>query len=207
MTSDRQDYWERVYRQKDSRKVSWYRPHLDVSLDLMRRAGLNSSSRIIDVGAGSSTLVDDLLDLGVTNIIALDLSGASLDIARQRLGDRGLSVRWMVSDVVGLDLPEGSIDIWHDRAALHFLTEDSCIHAYARAATKAVVPGGFAVIGGFASEGPTQCSGLPVARRDAADIARVLTPQFTLIDERRELHETPGGSPQAFAYALLRRSK
>lgn len=205
MTSDRKEHWEHVYQHKDSSKVSWYGEHLDTSLDLMRLTGLAPGSRIIDVGAGSSTLVDDLLDLGVRDIIALDLSAASLDLARRRLGDRGASVKWIVSDVLDLELPKASIDIWHDRAALHFLTDEDSVKAYARVAAQAVAPGGFAIISGFASDGPTQCSGLTVARRDAADIARIFSPQFTLADERRELHATPGGSSQSFAYALLRR--
>lgn len=205
MTSERQQHWERVYEQKDAQKVSWYRAHLDVSLDLLRQAGLGANSRVIDVGAGASTLVDDLLDLGVTDIVALDLSSASLDVARRRLGDRGASVTWLVADVTSVELREGSIDLWHDRAALHFLTDDTSVRAYARVAAAAVAPGGFAIIGGFASDGPTQCSGLDVTRRDGNDVARIFAPDFTLIEERRELHATPAGSPQSFAYALLRR--
>lgn len=205
MAPSRQEHWQDVYLQKDSQKVSWYRTHLDVSLELIERAGLTPASRIIDVGAGASTLVDDLIDRGVRDIVALDLSSASLDIARRRLAERGASVRWLVADVTRVDLPKASVDIWHDRAVLHFLTDDASVKAYVQAATTALAPGGFAVIGGFASDGPAQCSGLTVARRDPVDIARLFAPHFTLVAERREIHTTPGGGTQSFAYALLRR--
>jgi hypothetical protein len=114
-------------------------------------------------------------------------------------------VRWIVSDVTQLDLPVSSIDIWHDRAALHFLTDPDDAAAYVRVASRAIAPGGYAVIGGFASDGPEQCSQLPVVRRDPEQIAQLLGKQFMLTHGRRETHATPRGAPQRFAYALLRK--
>jgi SAM-dependent methyltransferase len=205
MATDLQSYWENVYRQKDVQQVSWYRPHLGVSLRLMQQAGLNPSSRVIDVGAGASTLIDDLLAIGVRNVIALDLSQASLDLARERLATAANCVQWMVADVTTVQLPSSSIDIWHDRAALHFLTQAQDVSRYVEVATNAIAPGGYAVIGGFAPDGPTKCSGLPVERRDPQDIAALFAGTFMLMDSHREVHHTPAGSQQPFAYALLQK--
>jgi len=206
MPTERQDYWQRIYKRKDAESVSWYRPHLEVSLQLMQQAGLNSSSRVIDVGAGASTLVDDLLALGVRHITALDLSQASLAVARKRLGAEAESVQWIVADVTTVSLPPSSIDIWHDRATLHFLTEPHDIGRYVDVATSTVVSGGYAVIAGFAPDGPETCSGLRVARRDPQDMAAMFAGRFVLTESRRETHRTPSGSEQSFAYALLRKS-
>lgn len=205
MGTDRQNYWKSIYLQKDTQRVSWYRPHLDVSLRLMHQAGLNPTSRVIDVGAGASTLVDDLLMLGVKNITALDLSDESLSVTRTRLASSGNSVQWLVADVTTVRLPRASIDIWHDRAALHFLTDARDANQYVDVADNAITPGGHAVIGGFALDGPASCSGLQVARRDPRDIAEVFAERFVLIDSARETHDTPSGSKQSFAYALLRK--
>jgi len=79
-------HWERIYAQKTEKQVSWYRPHLEVSLDLIQMTGLKKDDRIIDVGGGASTLVDDLLEGGYTNVTVLDLSKAALDVAKGRLG-------------------------------------------------------------------------------------------------------------------------
>lgn len=204
MTTNAQDHWESVYRDKDSQAVSWFRPHLDVSLRLLERAGLSTQSRVIDIGGGASTLVDDLLDRGIARIAVLDLSAEALRVAQQRLGDRAAQVDWRVADITRAELPPAGFDIWHDRAVLHFLTDPSAAQAYARSAAAALRPGGHAVIGGFASDGPEKCSGLTVARRDPADIAALLGADFELIDEARESHATPWGAPQSFAYALLR---
>lgn len=198
-------HWQKVYRRKDARSVSWFRPHLDVSLNLLCQAGLDTRSRLIDVGGGASTLVDDLLEMGLTQLTVLDLSEEALGVAKERLGKKAEAVRWLPDDILRTKLVEASFDYWHDRAVLHFLTAENDAHRYAEVASNAVVPGGYAVIGGFASDGPERCSGLRVARRTAAEIANLLSPGFTLVEERGELHCTPGESVQSFTYALLRR--
>ena len=205
-SNDTTGHWEAVYQQKASTGVSWYRQHLDTSLALLEQAGLNSSSRIIDVGGGASTLVDDLIDRGVADIMVLDLSAASLGVARSRLGARASGVKWLAGDVTRLALPATAYSHWHDRAVLHFLTESADVRTYAAQATRALETGGYAVIGGFAPDGPERCSGLPVVRRSAQDIAAALGPAFTLVASRAERHRTPVGSEQSFVYAVLRKT-
>lgn len=204
MTMGSKRHWEDVYLRKDARTVSWFRPHLDVSLHLLERAGLDAHSRVIDVGGGASTLVDDLLERGVARVTMLDISETALRVARERLGERAARVEWLVADVTQVELPRAGFDLWHDRAVLHFLLDPATTDAYVQRASTALRAGGHAVIGGFASDGPTSCSGLPVARRDPADIAALFGAGFELIDQARETHATPWGTPQSFAYALLR---
>jgi SAM-dependent methyltransferase len=151
MSETKADYWQNIYQSKSPGAVSWFRPHLDVSLELLNLAGLNEKSRVIDIGAGASTLVDDLLDRGVRDVAAFDLSRASLEIAKRRLGARAQQVRWIVGDAVRYSFERDGFDIWHDRAALHFLVDAS---AYATNAAWAAAQGGHAIIGCFAADGP-----------------------------------------------------
>jgi SAM-dependent methyltransferase len=202
----RQMHWQTVYKTRAADAVSWYRPHLDVSLELLELAGLSVRSRLIDIGGGASTLVDDLLGRGTQGITVLDISAAALAIAQARLGERASEVNWLVGDVLDIALPAGGFDVWHDRAVLHFLADPADAATYARQAARAVKTGGHAVIGGFAPDGPERCSGLPVARRSAEDIARILAPQFSLRETRAERHVTPAGAVQSFAYALMKRT-
>lgn len=205
MSDDPAAHWESVYQSKPAQGVSWYRPHLETSLALLERAGLHRATRLIDIGGGASTLVDDLLALGLTELTVLDLSPSALAIARERLGERGAHMRWLAANLLDVDFAHGAFDLWHDRAVLHFLTTTDDTARYAAQAARAIAPGGHAVIGGFAPAGPERCSGLPVARRSARDIAGLLGPAFMLLDARDELHVTPAGNTQAFAWALLQR--
>lgn len=199
-------HWEAVYTHKPAESVSWFRPHLETSLELLGRAGLGPGSRVIDVGGGASTLVDDLLARGVAEVTVLDLSAQALDVARRRLGDRARSVRWVASDLLVADLPLAGYDLWHDRAVLHFLVDSADAARYAAVAARAIRPSGSAVIGGFAPDGPEKCSGLPVARRSAEDIAALLGPAFQLVEQHVEQHVTPAGNRQSFVWVRLLRN-
>jgi len=203
--SERQAHWSRVYATKACDSVSWYRSHLDVALELLERGGLNPDSRIIDVGGGASTLVDDLLARGLRHVTVLDIAAEALLVAKARLGPQAAAVQWIAGDVLETPLPVAAFDLWHDRAVLHFLVDPAAAARYSARAAEAVRPGGHAVISGFAPDGPERCSGLAVARRSAADIAQVMGHGWTLLEQRAEVHLTPAGNPQSFAYALLRR--
>src|SRR5665213_3480513 len=206
MSGDTADHWQAVHRTKQPDQVSWFTPRLNVSIALLRQAGLNPNSRIIDIGAGASTLVDDLLDMGLRHIMVVDISAAALDVARRRLGARAASVQWLVADAAHMDLPPLSYDLWHDRAALHFLVDAADSAAYVAGATRAIANGGFAVISGFATDGPERSSGLPVVRREPEDIAKLFGEAFTLVHSQHEKHLTPWNTLQSFSYALLRKS-
>lgn len=136
---ERKTHWEQIYTTKDSAQVSWYRPHLDVSLQMIQRTGVDHGARIIDIGGGASTLVDDLLAAGYQDVTVLDISQASLDVARDRLGAAAQSVTWMEADITQADLPENQYDIWHDRAVFHFLTQAENRARYAAAWTWYVI--------------------------------------------------------------------
>lgn len=197
-------HWEAVYRSKAADQVSWYRPHLDLSLALLKRFGPGPQAALIDVGGGASTLVDDLVAEGYTDITVLDLSAVALDVARQRLAAVAERIQWFAEDVRDAPLPAVRYDLWHDRAVFHFLTQAADREAYVRQLLKACRPGAHVVLATFALDGPLKCSGLEVQRYDAAGLQAVLGPRFELLHEARELHATPWGSVQSFQYAVFR---
>lgn len=200
---DREAHWNQVYATKQPDAVSWYQRSPDNSLAYIRKL-TNVTQKIIDVGGGASVLVDALLDAGYERPIVLDVSASGLDRAKSRLGSRAALVEWLVADVTKApDLRP--VDLWHDRAVLHFLTEPADQAAYAALAARTVRPGGHVVLATFAPDGPEKCSGLPVQRHDGASIGRLLGPSFESITEDREVHRTPGGGEQRFSWAVLRR--
>jgi SAM-dependent methyltransferase len=188
MTPAKQDHWEHIYESKAENELSWFQERPVVSLDLIRATGAKPSAAIIDIGGGASRLVDALLDEGF-HASVLDISEKALAAAKARLGPRATKVAWIAADVTAWE-PSETYDLWHDRAAFHFLTEAADQRAYAERVARAVRPGGHAVIGTFAPDGPERCSGLPVMRHDAASIVSVLGDKFALVETRRDDHVT-----------------
>jgi SAM-dependent methyltransferase len=198
------EHWERVYETKPIDKVSWYQEHAEQSARLIQATGVPLDAPIIDVGGGASTLVDDLLDMGYTDLTVLDLSASALRAARQRLGGRSTLVQWIEADITEVELPPRHFDVWHDRAVFHFLTAPRDRRAYVAAVLRSVKPGGHVIVATFADDGPTQCSGLPVMRYDASGLHAEFGASFRLLQHEREEHRTPGGSGQKFLYCYCR---
>jgi SAM-dependent methyltransferase len=200
-------HWQQVYTSKATDAVSWYRPHLDRSLAFVDALGLDHDAPIIDVGAGASTLVDDLLARGFRDLTVNDIAEAALAHTRARLSARPAEQRLQcrVGDITTLELPQAHYALWHDRAVFHFLTDAARRDAYVAQSARAVRGGGHLLVATFAPDGPERCSGLPVQRYDADALAAVFAPHFTRIDDAREQHPTPFGTTQSFQYVLLRR--
>ncbi len=198
-------HWESVYRRKGSAEVSWYQPHLKQSLLLISEAELPTTAAIVDVGGGASTLVDDLLVQGFTDLTVIDLAASALVQSQERLGARAKGVRWLAGDATTELLASVSVDLWHDRAVFHFLTSDAQRSAYVEQVERCVRPGKFVVLSTFAPDGPERCSGLPVARYSPEALAGALGPAFVKLAEAREHHTSPLGAVQSFSYVLCRR--
>lgn len=194
------EHWERVYATNAPDQVSWYAPHLAASLALIERAAASLSAAILDVGGGSSSLVDDLLARGYRNLTVLDISETAIEAGRKRLGRDAERVRWIAADITQVQLESAQFDVWHDRAVFHFLTRPADRAAYVCRAAGAVRPGGHIVMGTFGAEGPTRCSGLNVIRYDAESLRREFGPRFRLLEASTHLHRTPAGTLQQFLY-------
>ncbi len=205
MNTPRRTHWESIYQEKGEIQTSWYRAHLEQSLRCIDGLELDKDLPVVDVGGGRSTLVDDLLDRSFGDVTVVDLSAKALSDARQRLGTLSTAVTWIEGDVNEIDWPEALYTLWHDRAVFHFLTDGRDRARYVAGVTHSVRPGGYAIIATFASDGPERCSGLPVRRYDAAALAGEFTPNFELVTQHRDLHQTPAGHQQPFTYVVLRR--
>lgn len=197
-------HWEAVYREKASDDVSWYRPHLEKSVQLIKKAVPDLGATIIDVGGGESTLVDDLLSLGYQNVSVLDISPEAIHAVRQRLGAAASTVEWLVDDITQVALPEQRYALWHDRAVFHFLVNPEQRAAYVQQALRSLTTDGHLVMATFGPEGPQMCSGLEVVRYDTKLLCEHLGPHFELISHSLEKHCTPGGKTQQFLYAHFR---
>jgi SAM-dependent methyltransferase len=195
-------HWDTVYDTKGEDGVSWYQSTPAVTLDLLKTAAIDRHAAVIDLGGGASVVVDHLLAEGFADISVLDVSRVALDRTRARLGADAERVHWLHRDVFDW-VPDRRYDLWHDRAVFHFLVDEDERHAYVRTLRAGLAPDGRAIVATFDADGPTHCSGLPVVRYRAEDLASVFAPHLDLVTFRREEHITPAGLIQPFTWVLL----
>lgn len=138
---DRAAHWQHVYSTKAENAVSWFQKTAFPSLEILKLIGANKRSAIIDIGGGASRLIDDLLALQYENLTVLDLSPAALATARDRIGGKADSIVWIAADITtwATDL---QFDVWHERAAFHFLIDPAVQAAYVRCLKKVLRSGG-----------------------------------------------------------------
>ncbi len=199
-------HWDKVYSKTPIDKVGWYKPHLDTSLKWIKELNLPNDARLIDIGGGASTLVDDMLGHGFNSITVLDLSKKALSWARERLGDRAEFVTWIDGDITSIELPTNHYNLWHDRAVFHFLTEPEQKERYRNALLRTLKTTGHLIISTFAPEAPPKCSGLPVERYSADKLKSTLGKEFELQRHHKELHITPSGVEQMYLYCHFLKS-
>lgn len=199
-------HWEHIYKSRGVRDVSWFQEHASQSIDLIKKTGVGRGAKIIDVGGGASTLVDDLLDLGYTEITVLDISGAALRRSQDRLGHRASRVTWLELDITQAELNSNFYDVWHDRAVFHFLTRADDRHRYVQAVNRSVKTGGHVIVASFGPAGPERCSGLEVVRYSPETMHDEFGNDFELVDSTTQTHHTPFGTDQQFIYCYCRKA-
>jgi SAM-dependent methyltransferase len=195
-------HWQRVYRERRLQEVSWYEPVPEASLELIEEAALARDAAILDAGGGASNLAGHLLRVGYTDITVADISEAALRHSREELGPDAERITWLQTDLRTHGLGR-RFDLWHDRAVLHFMVDPADRAAYLDTLRDAVRPSGHLIVATFGPEGPAQCSGLPVDRYSAAELAALLADDFELLSSRLLLHRTPSGTTQQFLYGHL----
>jgi hypothetical protein len=201
---ERSRHWDSSYAERGAHGVSWHQPRPSVALELIGAFGISRDAAVIDVGGGASLLVDGLIEQGFLDVTVLDVSEVALAETQRRLGDSA-SVELLHEDVLVWQ-PLRRYAVWHDRAVFHFLVASDERDAYLKTMRSALAVGSHVVLATFAPHGPETCSGLPVARYSASDLADLLGPPFELLDARREEHRTPQGAVQPFTWVAGRMS-
>jgi len=203
-----QNHWEKVYQRNAPDELGWYEKIPEPSLNLIRECKLKTDSAILLAGAGTTNLIDALLEEGYTNIIANDISSTAIAKQKERLGDQGMeNIRWIVDDLTNPGLLDSldQIDLWHDRAVLHFFIEKDLQENYFNLLRKLLRSGGYVIIAAFSLEGAEKCSGLPVRRYNSQMISENLGRSFELIDSFDYIHRMPNGEDRKYVYTCFQK--
>lgn len=200
----KKEHWENVFTTKQETEVSWYQKQPKTSVDLIEKLNLSNGAKIIDVGGGDSYLIDNLLELGYTNLHLLDISSKAIERIKNRLGAKSENVTFIVSDILNFK-PEIKFDVWHDRASFHFLTEENDIQKYSNLVANLIVSNGNLIIGTFSENGPLKCSGLPISQYNESKMKVVFEKDFDLIESFTEDHQTPFDTTQNFIFGTFKK--
>ena len=203
MNHELKKHWEHIYENKQPHEVSWTQDKPEVSLRLINEMNASKDAAIIDIGGGDSKLVDFLLEEGYTNISVLDISEAAINRAQKRLGEKASMVKWIVTDILDFQ-PEQQYDVWHDRAAFHFQTENKDIKTYLQLVKKWVC--GNLIIGTFSTQGPLKCSGLEIKQYNEQSMKNLYNEYgFASLHCEFENHKTPSGNIQHFIFCTFKK--
>ena len=201
---ERKQHWEKVFETKAEYEFSWFQTYPKTSMEFLELFNLPLNANIIDIGGGDSHLIDELIKKGYSNIYVLDISANALDRAKKRLGENANKVNWIVSDITDFN-PTIKFDFWHDRAAFHFLTSEDQVNKYVSIAEKAIIPGGYLILGTFSETGPTKCSGLEIKQYNETSMSYRFEKSFERIKCIEEIHATPFNTTQNFLFCSFKR--
>ena len=199
-----EDHWQNVYDKKNENEVSWYQKSPKLSLEFVKSLNLSLDAEIIDIGAGESRLVDNLLEMGFVNLSVLDISSKSIEKTKKRLGLKSNLVNWIVSDINNFN-PSKKYDLWHDRAAFHFLKDSVEIDNYVKLVKSSLHNQGDLIIATFSENGPLKCSGLEVSRYSENSISDLFNDDFELIKSQKSIHKTPFSTSQEFLFSQFKK--
>lgn len=206
MKSDSQ-HWNRIFRETTDEQLGWYESDPANTLRLLNRIPGWKHSSIFLPGVGTSVLVDALLETQA-RLTLNDISREALDHDKEREGDRAADIEWVCQDIA---LPLSNrvlpLDIWIDRAVLHFLTEEVDIQGYFRNVLSRVKIGGHALFAEFPPHGASKCAGLDVHRYSTEELSDRLGSGFSLVDHFDHTYITPAGDPRPYIYALFKREQ
>lgn len=197
---ERKSHWETIYETKALTDVSWYQPIPQTSLDFIDKTGVSKNAKIIDIGGGDSFLVDHLLDLGYKNLSVLDISHAAIERAKKRLGKKAEIVNWIVSDITLFETTE-QFDVWHDRAAFHFLRSEEDIESYVQHVKNYTHENSHLIVGTFAKDGPLKCSGIEITQYSGESLRSIFSLGWDQKENQKVIHPTPFNTEQAFVFS------
>ncbi len=206
---DFKEHWDKVYSKSEVSKLGWYEESPKPSLDLIKKCNLNRDSVILDVGSGTTTLIEKLLEGGYINIVATDISDVALTQARENFkSEEAKLVKWIADDITNPKyITEiGTIELWHDRTVLHFLTEENQREGYLSTLKQLVKVEGYVIIAVFSLEGAKKCSGLDVVNYDQTMISNFLGNEFELLKHFPYLYIQPSGGERPYVYTLFKRN-
>ena len=206
---DLKSHWEDAYQKNEIENLGWFEENPNESLQLIKSCNLSKDAKQLHVGAGATLLIDELINQGYENIIANDLSSNALEEIQKRLETQDKKITYLVDDLTKPTKLNklNDIELWHDRAVLHFFINKEDQKAYFDLVNKVVKDKGYVIIAVFNKTGATKCCGLNVMQYDKVMLQENLGDNFRLIESFDYTYTTPNGNNRDYIYTLFQKQK
>ena len=207
MTPNLKEHWNAAYNVEDE-QLGWFEANPMQTMELVIACDLQKDATILNAGAGTTTLIDTLLEEGYTNIIANDLSDLALDKLKQRIKkSHNYNLTCIKDDLTNPQKINKlqNIDLWIDRAVLHFFLTETEQNAYFNLIQKTVSKNGYVIIAVFSLEGAQKCCGLDLKRYNLEMLQNNLGTHFKLIKSFNHTFINPFGGERPYIYTLFQR--
>ena len=204
---DYKEHWNNAYQNNVVEKLGWFEDDPVASFDLIEKCNLSKDALIFNAGAGATTLITLLLEKGYSNILVNDISSLALNKLKNSI-DGNSNVRFFVDDLTNpitlLDVK--NIDLWHDRAVLHFFTSKDQQLSYFNLLKKIVREGGYVIFSEFGIDGAKKCCGLDIVNYSEKMFQDRLGDDFELLESFNHLYSHPSnGNTRKYIYTLFKR--
>lgn len=205
---DYEKHWNAAYQKSPITNLGWYEENPAPSIELIEACSLPKDALIFNAGAGATTLISELLAKGYENLVVNDISSVALaELKNNLLVPKNVPIKFVVDDLTNPSelLKLKNIDLWHDRAVLHFFTEEKHQKAYFDLLKSVLKPKGFVILAEFNLEGAKKCSGLDVFNYNEEMLQERLGNDFELLKSFNHTYTQPSGNTREYVYTLFQK--
>tara|TARA_B100000287_G_scaffold425498_1_gene471908 strand:- start:1737 stop:2369 length:633 start_codon:yes stop_codon:yes gene_type:complete len=202
-------HWNKAYKNSERENLGWFENDLSESFNLIQKCKLSKDSRIFNAGAGESLLIKKLQKFGYSNILINDISDTAIKKLKNSL-DNHNGLHFIIEDLTNPTklLNIEKVDLWHDRAVLHFFIKKNQQKTYFNLIKSKIRSGGYVIFSEFALDGAKKCCGLEILNYDNEMFKNNLGDDFQLIDTFDYLYKHPSnGNTRKYIYSLFKRKK
>jgi len=200
-------HWDAIFSATEDQNLGWFEKDASKTFELLKHIPNWENATVFLPGAGTSVLIDELLSRGV-KLVLNDISSTALDRVKSRLGEKTKGIEWLCQDIAqALQETIPDIDIWIDRAVLHFLTDKEDITGYFENVKSKLKVTGYIMFAEFSKSGAEKCAGLTLHRYSLEELSENLGPSFELVEHFDHTYINPAGEPRPYVYALYKRQK
>lgn len=201
---NRNTHWNSCFENAENKNstLGWQENNQNQTNKFIKQIPITQNTQVFIAGAGTSELVDELAER-VGHLVLNDISDVALSSLTQRLNF--INYQTFLHDLGTEFTLETPVDLWVDRAVLHFLLSEQEITQYFNNVRKNIVLDGYVLLAEFASGGATRCAGLNVHRYSIEELVERLGKDFALVSSEYFTFKNPFGDERPYVYTLFKR--